>query len=141
MVIIITVIITDKENEMQIRRSKQRDLISAVLKSTCSHPTAEWIYERAREKDATISIGTVYRNLKFLCDCGEAMALETADKKIHYDGCVNNHRHFICNDCGTIYDLAPTTVEEPEELLAKGFSVVRESCVYYGTCQNCKVKN
>ena len=32
-------------------------------------------------------------------------------------------------------------VEEPEELLAKGFSVVRESCVYYGTCQNCKVKN
>ena len=141
MIIIITVIITDKENEMQIRRSKQRDLISAVLKSTCSHPTAEWIYERAREKDATISLGTVYRNLKFLCDCGEAMALETADKKIHYDGCVNNHRHFICNDCGTIYDLAPTTVEEPEELLAKGFSVVRESCVYYGTCQNCKVKN
>ena len=141
MIIIITVIITDKENEMQIRRSKQRDLISAVLKSTCSHPTAEWIYERAREKDATISLGTVCRNLKFLCDCGEAMALETADKKIHYDGCVNNHRHFICNDCGTIYDLAPTTVEEPEELLAKGFSVVRESCVYYGTCQNCKVKN
>ena len=141
MVIIITVIITNKENEMHIRRSKQRDLISAVLKSTCSHPTAEWIYERAREKDATISLGTVYRNLKFLCDCGEAMALETADKKIHYDGCVNNHRHFICNDCGTIYDLAPTTVEEPEELLAKGFSVVRESCVYYGTCQNCKVKN
>lgn len=122
---------------MQVRRSKQRDLISEVLKSTCSHPTAEWIYEQARLQDPTISLGTVYRNLKFLCDSGQAIALETADKKIHYDGCVNNHRHFICNKCGKIYDLMPTPVEEPYELLQNGFTISRESCVYYGNCKNC----
>ena len=107
---------------MQLRRSKQRDLICAVLKSTCSHPTAEWIYERAREKDPTISLGTVYRNLKILCDMGQAIALETADKRVHYDGCVNNHRHFICNKCGKIYDLQQMPVENPQELLDKGFA-------------------
>ena len=139
--IIITVIITDKEFDMQLRRSKQRDLITAVLKSTCSHPTAEWIYEQAREKDPTISLGTVYRNLKLLCDIGEAMALETADKKIHYDGCTKNHRHFICNSCGAVYDLQPTNVEQPKELLEKGFTISRESCVYYGKCSECINKN
>ncbi len=138
--IIITVIITDKEFMMQLRRSKQRDLITEILKSTCSHPTAEWIYQQAREKDPTISLGTVYRNLKLLCDIGEAMALETADKKIHYDGCVKNHRHFICNNCGAVYDLEPTSVEQPSELLQKGFTVTRESCVYYGTCGECLSK-
>ena len=122
---------------MQLRRSKQRDLICAVLKSTCSHPTAEWIYERAREKDPTISLGTVYRNLKLLCDMGQAIALETADKRVHYDGCVNNHRHFICNKCGKIYDLQQMPVENPQELLNKGFCITRESCVYYGTCNDC----
>lgn len=122
---------------MQVRRSKQRDLICSVIKSTCSHPTAEWIYEQAREKDPTISLGTVYRNLKFLCETGEVMALETSDKKIHYDGCVNNHRHFICNCCGKIYDLTPAPTEKPNELLQKGFNVERESCVFYGTCSDC----
>ena len=124
-----------------MRNSKQRNLISEVLKSTCSHPTAEWIYERAREQDPTISLGTVYRNLHLLCEIGQAMALETADKKIHYDGCVNNHRHFICNSCGKIYDLAPAPVEKPLELTQNGFNVARESCVYYGECSECLKKS
>lgn len=119
------------------RRSKQRDLIYNVLKSTTSHPTAEWIYEQARESDATLSLGTVYRNLRFLCNKGLAVALETADNKIHYDGFTKNHRHFICNSCGKIYDLAPTPCEKPAELLDKGFAVNRESCVYYGVCKEC----
>ena len=136
--IIITVIITDKEFVMQLRRSKQRDLIVEVLKSTCSHPTAEWIYEQARKKDPTISLGTVYRNLHLLCEIGQAIALETADKKVHYDGCVNNHRHFVCLHCGKVFDLAPSPVEQPTELLESGFTVNRESCVFYGACNDCQ---
>ncbi len=141
MIIIITVIIIDKENLMQIRRSKQRDLISDILKSTRSHPTAEWIYEQARKRDNTISLGTVYRNLRLLCDLGQAIALETADYKVHYDGCVANHRHFVCQNCGKIDDLEPSPVETPQELFERGYTVFRESCVYYGICNDCQIKN
>ncbi len=126
---------------MQTRRSKQRDLISDILKSTRSHPTAEWIYEQARKKDNTISLGTVYRNLRLLCDLGQAIALETADDKVHYDGCVANHRHFVCQTCGKIYDLEPSPIETPQELLQRGYTVSRESCVYYGICNDCQIKN
>ena len=101
---------------MQIRYSRQRELIREILMSTKSHPTAEWIYEKAREQDPTLSLGTVYRNLKFLCEQGEAIALETADKCIHFDGNINNHRHFICNECGRVYDLSESEVEKPCEL-------------------------
>ena len=117
--------------------SRQREAILNELKNRCDHPTAKQVYEGVRKRMPNISLGTVYRNLKFLCDSGQAIALETADKKIHYDGCVNNHRHFICNKCGKIYDLMPTPVEEPYELLQNGFTISRESCVYYGNCKNC----
>ena len=119
------------------RYSHQRERIYETVCGTKEHPTAQMVYDALRAELPKLSLGTVYRNLKFLCDSGQAMALETADKKIHYDGCVNNHRHFICNKCGKIYDLMPTPVEEPYELLQNGFTVSRESCVYYGNCKNC----
>lgn len=37
-----------------------------VLKSTDSHPTADWIYEKGRKEMPNISLGTVYRNLNML---------------------------------------------------------------------------
>jgi len=43
--------------------SKRREVIMEVLSSTTTHPTVNWIYERARQKIPNISLGTVYRNL------------------------------------------------------------------------------
>ena len=124
---------------MQVRYSKQRELIYSLLKNTKSHPTAEWIYEKAREKDSTISLGTVYRNLKFLCETGKAIQLETVDSKVHYDACTDCHGHFVCETCGKIYDF-DLQFNPPESLSNGGFKVKRERRVCYGTCPNCKKK-
>jgi len=121
---------------MQIRYSKQREIIYDLLKGTKSHPTAEWIYKRAREKDASISLGTVYRNLKFLCDTGRAVAINTSDSKVHYDACIDCHGHFVCDACGKIYDFN-LNFTPPTELKDKGFEVKKECSVFYGTCANC----
>lgn len=124
---------------MQVRYSKQREIIYEILASTKSHPTAEWIYERARERDSSISLGTVYRNLKFLCDRGKAIAINTSDSKVHYDACVGCHGHFVCDTCGKIYDFC-LDFAPPKELDEQGFLVKSESCVFYGSCANCLKK-
>ena len=49
-----------------IRKSKQRDAILRVLRSTNTHPTVQWIYDQVRHEIPNISMGTVYRNLKLL---------------------------------------------------------------------------
>ncbi len=121
---------------MQTRYSKQRAEIYNELKNTKSHPTAEWIYERVREKDPTISLGTVYRNLAYLCKEGQVIALDTADKKTHYDACVTDHAHFVCNACGRVYDIEQDIVAA-EKLEQKGFKAERVSCVFYGMCPDC----
>ncbi|HYE80275.1 MAG TPA: transcriptional repressor, partial [bacterium] len=46
--------------------SRQREVIYRILAGTTCHPTAEWIFQRAKEELPQLSLGTVYRNLQIL---------------------------------------------------------------------------
>ncbi|MBQ3116431.1 MAG: transcriptional repressor [Clostridia bacterium] len=122
-----------------MRYSRQRALITHILKGRCDHPTADMIYESARELEPNISLGTVYRNLKLLADEGVIITLETEDKRLHYDGDVSRHSHFICNECGKIVDLFKPS-KTPNEIEELGLTVTGEKCVYYGLCSSCGAK-
>ena len=120
-----------------MRYSHQRELIRKNVKERFDHPTADMIYETVREAEPTISLGTVYRNLKQLSEDSSIDTLETVDKKIHYDGRTEPHIHFICTECNNIFDfLVPSHI--PKEITESGFSVDSEKCVYYGACSACK---
>ena len=124
-----------------MRYSRQRELITEIIKGRSDHPTADMIYASAREVVPNISLGTVYRNLKSLSEGSDRITLETEDKKIHYDGDTSRHSHFICNGCGKIIDIY--SIEEPSLKLSEmGLTVKDYKCVYYGLCDNCsKEKN
>ena len=120
-----------------MRYSRQRELITQIIKGRKDHPTADMIYQSTRAVEPNISLGTVYRNLKLLSDEGVILTLETEDKRVHYDGDISNHSHFICNKCGKIIDLF-SPIKTPEEIEDLGLKVTGEKCVYYGFCSNCK---
>ena len=120
-----------------MRYSRQRELITEIIKGRKDHPTADMIYNTARELEPNISLGTVYRNLKQLADEGVIITLETEDKRLHYDGDISRHSHFICSGCGKIIDLfKPASI--PSEIKEAGLTVTNEKCVYYGLCMNCQ---
>ncbi len=123
-----------------MRYSVQRKIIEDIIKGRCDHPTADAVYESARKAVPNISLGTVYRNLKYLADEGIIDTLETEDKKIHYDGDKRRHSHFICKKCGKIIDLF-SQVGFPEEIEKYGLSVTESKCFYYGECAECKKYN
>lgn len=120
-----------------MRYSKQREIIYNIVKSRCDHPTADMIYASAREVEPSISLGTVYRNLKSLVEGGEIDTLETVDKKIHYDGNTDTHIHFICESCGEIEDFF-IPLDIPSQLKNQNLTVTNAKCVYYGLCNKCK---
>lgn len=122
--------------EVVMRYSRQRELILNLVKSSCEHPTAEDVYEQAKRIEPSLSLGTVYRNLKNLADGGVVTTLETMDKRVHYDGNLQSHRHFICKKCGKIVDLF-VSAEIPKELSDMGLTVEDEKCIYYGICGDC----
>ena len=122
-----------------MRYSRQREIVYGVLNGNKTHPTADAVYETAREKEPNISLGTVYRNLKMLADEGKIITLETRDKKIHYDADVSLHEHFLCDECGKIYDLFRVT-DGRDKLAEEGFLVTDAKTIYYGICPECLKK-
>ena len=87
------------------RMTKQKRVILDVLRSVNTHPTAEWIYQEARKEIPGLSLGTVYRNLNLLRDNGEIQELSYGSSQSHYDGCPENHYHFVCRECGRVFDV------------------------------------
>ncbi|HIC39288.1 MAG TPA: transcriptional repressor, partial [Candidatus Marinimicrobia bacterium] len=54
-----------------MRYSQQREAIRDIICGTRLHPTADWVYNKAKKIIPNISLGTVYRNLKRLEEEGE----------------------------------------------------------------------
>lgn len=123
-----------------MRKSRQRELIISIITGNTAHPTADAIYLKAREQDPSISLGTVYRNLKNLSQDKKVITLETEDKSLHYDYNTAPHAHFICEKCGRILDVFDEDREANELLAAKGYTVKSAKRIYYGECDECSRK-
>ena len=128
-----------------MRYSKQRNLILNILRENPVHPTAEWIFEKAREEMPGIGVATVYRNLNALVEAGEIERIPGVDGVDRFDGNHIPHYHMKCNACGMLFDLEP----ESEAALAKMEAVIKETfptdaveiklntMLLKGTCRQC----
>ena len=120
------------------RYSRQREVVFDVLSSTDTHPTADWIYGKAKEVLPDISIATVYRNLRELVKSGMACVVLTEDDKEHFDAKTFAHPHFICKKCVRVLDV---NTDGAAELLNCGHMVERCDVTFFGTCKDCLVDN
>ena len=120
--------------------SRQRDLILRILRSTRCHPTADWIYQQARQEMSNISLGTVYRNLGTLRDQGKIQELCYGKSVSHFDGDVRDHYHVHCVVCGRIEDVPhglPRTNSEDIETLT-GYQIHTHRLEFSGICPSCQ---
>ena len=92
-----------------------------------------------KPKSKNISLGTIYRNLAQLVD--ENMIRELNLNGIsHYDGNMNPHQHFVCNECGSIIDCHAKNDLNIENIKKKNnFDIKAVNIVFSGYCQKCKL--
>ena len=125
-----------------MNKSKQRDVVYDVLCGTVSHPTADWIYDEARQVLPEISRGTVYRNLKELQGAGKLIKVEGIFEKDRYDADTSLHAHLVCRECGSVVDFTPIDMENVFQIgQLDGACVENYSLVYHGLCFDCNNKN
>jgi Fur family peroxide stress response transcriptional regulator len=140
--IIIVIIITIVNMETTRKHSIKRDAILKLLRSTTTHPGAQWVYSRLKPRIPGLSLATVYRNLNIFRQEGLALSLGVVNGEERFDGMVETHPHLICSRCGAVLDLPP---EEAETLLQNcgktlgglPFSVDLRRTVFYGLCEGC----
>ena len=125
------------------RYSKKREAILDCLKSTTSHPTAEWIYERLKPEYPHLSLATVYRNLAEMKKEGLIRSVGIVDGQERFDGTTAQHTHAVCSVCGKVIDV--NGIDVPDELKLKiaemtGYSVERADLRFLGICGECMKK-
>lgn len=129
----------------ELRYSRQRESIKNYLSSSCEHPSADTVYQHVKEEFPNISLGTVYRNLKLLCDIGEVIKISSPDGIDRFDGFIQPHNHFFCTCCRQILDLELDMAEiaRLNQAAAEHFDGQIESSntIFYGRCSECKTKS
>lgn len=123
------------------RSSKQRDLIVEIVRLLKSHPSAEEVYYVAKGTMPNISLGTVYRNLRLLASEGTIREVQFETGPMRFDGMVEDHEHFVCQQCGTVLDIPPTPALRHAQFAhpeLRNAQVTGYSLSYYGICPSCK---
>lgn len=122
------------------RETKQREAILRILRSTKSHPTADWIYEAVKKEIPNISKGTVYRNLKILQENGQVSELNLNGTVSRFEAKQENHYHFRCERCGRVFDVNEPVNSEIDARVAKrtGFMVSYHQLEFRGLCKDCR---
>jgi Fur family peroxide stress response transcriptional regulator len=117
----------------------QREIIFRTVYEMRSHPTPEAIYERVREQIPSISLGTVYKNLKTFLDTGLLREVSPMHGSLRVDANTEDHHHLVCTKCRMVIDLGQDDVEPARLLLPvpEGFVLKRCAVEFYGLCPRC----
>ncbi len=120
--------------------TRQRRVILEELRKLDSHPTADEVYEMARGRLPRISLGTVYRNLEILSECGLIRKLELGGTQKRFDGNLRNHYHVRCIRCGSIEDvpLEPLTTIENAIRKVSDYEIIGTRLEFIGVCPRCR---
>ena len=127
------------ENEIRKRITRQLTAVYQVIQGDPSHPSAEEIFQRARQVLPHISRGTVYRNLQRLVDEGKIRVFYSDERIARYDPTLKEHDHFICQQCRGVEDvwLERDRRVNLAPLIEQGFTVLTHKLAIYGLCQHC----
>lgn len=124
----------------KFRMTRQRQVILQEINKVDTHPTAGEVYEMVRRRLPHISLGTVYRNLDILSECGMIQKLELGGGQKRFDGCTEKHYHIRCIRCGRVGDLTtPKTLDIENAFGGKSdYEIVGHRLELLGLCPKCK---
>ena len=134
---------TRKKSEAKLGEQKltpQRDAVFQVILAREDHPTANEIFEAARQRLPTISYATVYNSLRYLREAGLVHEIKFGDSASRYDRETDRHDHAICNSCGKLVDFdLPQTAELMQAAARKSrFKPESVHLTLRGLCSDCR---
>ncbi len=123
------------------RQTIQKQIILDYLKSVKTHPDAEEVYKAVKKRLPQISRGTVYRNLDNFVK--EGLVLEIKTEKKRFDGDTSHHQHFVCKNCGKVYDFFEKNVisDVLKDKIRKVGDFDDSGIYIYGICRKCRNGN
>lgn len=122
-----------------VRMTPQRHAILSYLLDTMTHPTADEIYRALEPRFPSMSVATVYNNLKVFMEAGLVRELTYGDNSSRFDADMSEHYHAQCEVCGKISDFEYPPLHEVEQAAREqtSFQVKGHRLEVYGVCSEC----
>lgn len=123
------------------RLTRQRTVIQRVIEEARRPLSPAEILDAGRQQLPSLSIATVYRNLRDLQKDGLIKTVplpgeNTRYESHHADGDGHHHHHFQCTHCQKVFDIhgCPGGLEQ---MAPEGFAVEHHELILYGLCSEC----
>lgn len=122
-----------------VRMTPQRFAILEYLSKSELHPTADEIFKALENDFPSMSVATVYNNLRVFKETGLVKELSYGDASSRFDFAVHDHYHVLCLKCGRMVDFQYPGLDSVEDVAARltGFQVTSHRLEIYGECPSC----
>lgn len=123
--------IADMLRSKGLKVTPQRVEIIRFLQTHRVHPTAQQIYEHVLRKVGSVSFTTIYNTIHVLEQMGQIKKIPISETTTIFDVDTSDHGHFVCETCGTVYDITyEVSLKTPGQ-------VKRTELIVHGICEKC----
>lgn len=122
-----------------IKPTIQRIKILEYLSKSHTHPTVEMIYSALFKKVPTLSKTTVYNTLDILIKHNLVNIISIASSELRYEYNHGTHHHFLCRECGKIFDIHVNCPLHQIDFL-QGHQIEKIEGYINGICKECLSK-
>jgi len=124
-----------------MRLTRQRLAIYRELRSRFDHPDVDHLYRAVKPRLPQISLFTVYRTMNALESADMVLRVATWKGHARYDGNVEEHSHFLCEQCGRLDDVEMKEgckeMRDHARLCKESGEVHRVDVMMSGVCKDC----
>ena len=120
--------------------TSQRQLLLDLIKRAGGHINAKELYTRAVRKNKSISLATVYRNLRLFKELGLIEERRLGEIYCSYEMKESpGHQHLVCKGCGRVIEFdSPLLRKLVDELQHDhGFNLTKVELYMEGYCREC----
>jgi Fe2+ or Zn2+ uptake regulation protein len=120
----------------------QRQVVYEAVVASHGHYSPEDIYAAVRRSIPSISLATVYNNLRLFIECGLLREVSPHASTLRVDGNLEPHHHLVCSRCKKVQDVEADLVDfkklSPKVL--DGFDLTHPVVEVFGLCRRCSAK-
>jgi Fur family peroxide stress response transcriptional regulator len=120
----------------------QRQVVYEAVIASHGHHSPEKIYATVKRRVPSISLATVYNNLRLFVECGLLREVSPHTSTLRVDGNLEPHHHLVCSRCKTVQDIEGDFIDfkKLSRHLPGGFDVSQPLIEVFGLCRLCSAK-
>ncbi|MGC2449318.1 MAG: transcriptional repressor [Candidatus Sulfotelmatobacter sp.] len=120
----------------------QRQVVYEAVIAAHGHHSPEQIYEAVRKRIPSISLATVYNNLRLFVERGLLREVSPHSSTLRVDGNLKPHHHLVCSRCKSVQDITGEffDLKRISRQIPSGFDLSQPLVEIFGLCGDCRAK-